>query len=152
MPEDEYGVFYKNPPKKTYPMDVMINGEKVTIVDTISIRFLSQTIVTNTQYSAIKTKGASEEFTVQARVMVHISSDGKKIIHMDDPIFHPNGRMVVVKEEGYVYDSYSKAIEEYKSLGYENHLKEWSKNDKRISGMIQDRNIYIMEWWLNEKR
>lgn len=152
MPEDEHGVMIKNIPRQTYPVTFDINGENITIVDTLSHRFMSQTITTNTPYSAIKTGGSTEEFEVPAKVMVHISSDGRKLIHMQDPIFHPTGRWVVVKEEGYIYDKYSKAVEEYRMLGYEDQLRDWSSEDKRISGLIQERNLYIMDWWMNEKK
>lgn len=146
--EDETGKIIKHKKLETYPATFDVDGETITVVDTLSHRFLTQTIYTNTPNSIINTGGMSEEYEVKGSITVHLTSDDRMMICMKDELFFPKGKWKTIKEKGYIYDAYSRAFEDYKMLGYADQFAEWSANNKAILEMMKERNLYVMNWWI----
>lgn len=150
MSEDEHGNRIRIQVTHTYPAKINIEDTTLTIVDTISYRFLTKLVSVGDYDCVIKNNGIVDTFEVKGLVVVHITDDGKKVIEMTDPIFFPKGKFIVTKGESYVYDAYSRCITDYNCLGYYDQLAEFDIRNKQINDLIKERDIYIMEWWVDK--
>ncbi len=147
--EDSQGHTVKGKKLETYPATLEINGEIITIVDTLSFRFMVQNVEINTKNSPVQGEGGARDIEVSASIVVHLASDGRKLICMKDELFYPKGEWIIIKDEGYVYDRYASAIEDYKELGY-GPLFGATKKTMEHQKMVEDRNLYIISWWLEK--
>lgn len=150
MPEDDYGIITKSKPTHTYPAKINIGDRIITIVDTLSYRFLSKLVSVGDYDCVIKNNGIVDTIEVNGQLLIHVTDEGKKVIEMIDPIFFPKGKFIVIKEESYVYDAYSRCISDYNHLGYYDQHAEWDKRNKEINEMIKERDLYIMDWWVDK--